>query len=85
MDGMNRIIDRNVKQMEEMDNTIKMQEARLKAVAMHIQNSNMAQPERCVFGVGICGYPIDDCYNCPLQPWNFDPYLGMTKCKIGGR
>ena len=37
------------------------------------------QPDTCIFGGGSCGYPIDDCQNCPCYPGNHDPYWGMTK------
>lgn len=37
------------------------------------------QPDKCIFGGGSCGYPIDDCMNCPCHPDSNDPYWGMTK------
>lgn len=27
------------------------------------------QPERCFYNsLSVCGYPIDDCENCPIHP-----------------
>ncbi|MCD7891576.1 MAG: hypothetical protein LUG26_07525 [Ruminococcus sp.] len=41
------------------------------------------QPENCLYGYAqICGYPIDDCENCPARPKNLDPYWGMNKADI---
>lgn len=41
------------------------------------------QPERCIFNEeSVCGYPIDDCDNCPIHPGNYDPYFGLTKASI---
>jgi hypothetical protein len=40
------------------------------------------QPDKCIFGGGSCGYPIEDCKNCPCHPGNSDPYWGMTKAVI---
>lgn len=40
------------------------------------------QPDNCIFGGGVCCYPIDDCQNCPCYPGNNDPYWGMTKARI---
>ena len=46
-------------------------------VSKHTDNY---QPERCVFEDDCpCGYPFDDCENCPCFPGNHDPYWGMTK------
>lgn len=42
------------------------------------------QPDKCIFDGGYCGYPIDDCKNCPCHPDSSDPYWGMTKAVIGG-
>lgn len=30
----------------------------------------MKQPERCIYGYGVCDYPIEDCRNCPARPEN---------------
>lgn len=40
------------------------------------------QPDECIFGYGVCGYPIDDCKNCPARPENNDPYWNMSSCEI---
>lgn len=40
------------------------------------------QPSECIFGYGVCGYPIDDCKNCPARPDNNDPYWNMSSCEI---
>ena len=42
------------------------------------------QPEKCIFGSGSCGYPIEDCSNCPCHPGSDDPYWGMTKAVVDG-
>lgn len=39
------------------------------------------QPAECVFGYGCCGYPIDDCYNCPCHTWS-DYGMPLTTCKF---
>lgn len=41
------------------------------------------QPSRCIHSGGsTCGYPIEDCQNCPIFPGNSDPYWGATICSI---
>ena len=45
-------------------------ESRLKAVAKNIQTLGIEQPRKCLFTNGLCGYPIDDCYNCPVHTWS---------------
>lgn len=40
------------------------------------------QPEECIFGHGVCCYPIDDCENCPARPENNDPYWNTSKAEI---
>lgn len=42
------------------------------------------QPEKCIFGGGSCGYPIEDCNNCPCHPGSDDSYWGRTKAVIDG-
>ena len=53
----------------------------LKTVAKNIQESGIEQPSKCFFGCGDCGYPIDDCYNCPCQEWNAYGFP-MTQCEF---
>lgn len=53
----------------------------LKTVAKNIQESGIEQPSKCFFGCGDCGYPIDDCYNCPCHSWSPDG-MPFTKCEI---
>ena len=56
--------------ISDLKSTVREQENKLKAVAKFVQESKTAQPTQCVFGGGTCGYPIDDCYNCPVHSWN---------------
>ena len=51
----------------------------LKKVAISIQESGIEQPAQCFFGCGECGYPIDDCYNCPCHEWSAYGFP-MTQC-----
>lgn len=53
----------------------------LKTVAKNIQESGIEQPSLCFFGCGDCGYPIDDCYNCPCHKWSAYE-LPMTQCEF---
>lgn len=54
---------------------------RLKSVAIAIQESGIEQPSQCLFGDGSCGYPIDDCFNCPRHEWS--PFgMPFTKCEF---
>lgn len=52
----------------------------LKTVALSIQESGIEQPSQCFFGCGDCGYPIDDCFNCPCHSWS--NYFPMTQCEF---
>lgn len=45
---------------------------------------NIEQPDECIIYGGYCGYPIDDCPNCPSRPENNDPWWGYTTARIGG-
>ena len=40
------------------------------------------QPYTCIFDDGVCGYPVDDCENCPVNPNNLDPYWGLSKARF---
>lgn len=40
------------------------------------------QPAECIFDGGCCGYPIDDCANCPVYPNSDDPYWNKTICEV---
>lgn len=41
------------------------------------------QPEFCKFNKDCpCGYPIEDCKNCPAHPDSNDPYWKMTFADI---
>ena len=53
----------------------------LKLVAKNLPTLMPEQPTECVFGYGCCGYPIDDCYNCPCHPWS-DYGMPLTTCKF---
>ncbi len=55
---------------------------RLKCVAKSIENLGVEQPIQCLFGYGICGYPIDDCHNCPRHDWNLC-YMPLTYARLG--
>ena len=55
-------------------------ESRLKAVAKNIQTLGIGQPRKCLFTNGLCGYPIDDCYNCPVHTWS--GYVPTTTAEI---
>ena len=42
------------------------------------------QPDQCLFyNDSHCGYPIEDCENCPNHPGNNDPYWMMTTATFG--
>jgi hypothetical protein len=49
----------------------------LKSVAKAIESLKIEQPSTCLFGRGVCGYPIDDCYNCPTHEWSVN-YCPLT-------
>lgn len=55
-------------------------ENRLKSVSKNIQSLGIEQPKKCLFNDGTCGYPINDCYNCPVHSWS--GYVPMVKCEI---
>ena len=75
---INEIILRRV-QMTERENE-RLVEV-LKTVAKNIQESGIEQPSNCFFGCGDCGYPIDDCYNCPCHSWSAYGFP-MTQCEF---
>ena len=54
---------------------------KLKSVAQAIQESGMEQPSQCLFEPGVCGYPIDDCFNCPCHEWA-PSGMPFTKCDL---
>ncbi len=58
-----------VKFIQDRENLINDQEAQLKAAAKSIQALDIPQPEECLFGCGVCWYPINDCYKCPVHGW----------------
>lgn len=55
-------------------------ESRLKNAAKNIQELRIEQPCKCFFTNGLCGYPIDDCYNCPVHTWS--GYIPTTTAEI---
>lgn len=57
------------KYREEVERNQKLLE-QLQTVAKTIEGLNIEQPSTCLFGRGTCGYPIDDCYNCPTHEWS---------------
>ena len=52
----------------------------LQSVARSIEKLDIEQPNECLFGRGVCGYPIDDCYNCPTHEWS--AYYCPLKCEF---
>lgn len=41
------------------------------------------QPTKCRYNhESSCGYPVDDCPNCPVHPDNYDPHWGVTKAVV---
>ena len=56
---------------------------KLKEVAENIGKMQIfrIQPSECVFGCGSCGYPIEDCVNCPCHPWSVN-YMPLTSCEF---
>ena len=52
----------------------------LQSVAKSIERLNIEQPSKCLFCGGVCGYPIDDCYNCPNHEWSV--YYSPMKCEF---
>lgn len=65
---------------EETQLNIKLIE-RLKVLAQSIQSLDIDQPSTCLFGYGDCGYPINDCHNCPMHSWS-DFTLPLTTCEF---
>lgn len=65
--------------------TVKEKESiveQLKLVSKNLSALMPEQPTECVFGYGCCGYPIDDCYNCPMHSWSdFTPPLTICEFK----
>lgn len=53
----------------------------LKQVARALEQSNIEQPSQCFFKDISCGYPIDDCYNCPMHEWS-DFTMPLTSCEF---
>lgn len=53
----------------------------LKNIAKAIQGADISQPSQCLFGKGTCGYPIDDCYKCPMHEWS-DYSFPLTSCEF---
>lgn len=72
-----RLVERISRAEEEKERYLEV----LKTVAKNIQESGIEQPSMCLFGYGTCGYPIDDCFNCPCHPWSID-YMPITHCKF---
>jgi hypothetical protein len=52
----------------------------LQTVAKNISQLDIEQPSQCLFGKGFCGYPIDDCFNCPMHEWT-DSFI-PTQCEF---
>jgi len=70
-------IERNAEMSKENEKLVEQ----LKIVAKKLPTLMPEQPTECVFGYGCCGYPIDDCYNCPMHSWSdFTPPL--TTCEF---
>lgn len=44
--------------------------------------TDIEQPEECLYGYGVCCYPIEDCENCPARPENNDPFWGKSIADI---
>ena len=73
--------DRFIKRLSEAEQEKEMYLEVLKTVAKNIQESGIEQPSKCFFGCGYCGYPIDDCYNCPCHAWSVN-YMPITHCEF---
>lgn len=42
------------------------------------------QPNNCIYNKSShCGYPIDDCKNCPINPESDDSFFSKSKASIG--
>ena len=76
-----RPIDRIISRMSEAEKEKERLLEVLKTVAKSIQESGMEQPSMCLFGYGTCGYPIDDCFNCPCHSWSVN-YFPITHCEF---
>ena len=63
-------IDRMAEKMTMLQCENDEMESQLKTVAKNIQALGIEQPAKCLFADGVCGYPIDDCYNCPMHSWS---------------
>ena len=75
--GFERVIERLSKAEEEKERLLDV----LSTVAKSIQKSGIEQPSMCLFGYGTCGYPIDDCFNCPCHEWSIN-YMPITHCEF---
>ena len=40
------------------------------------------QPDTCIYGRGVCCYPIDECDECPAHPKYRDTFMEISKCRI---
>ena len=70
-----------IRRYEEKGAEIERLKLQLKRVAENIESLDIEQPHNCLFGYGSCGYPIDDCYNCPMHSWSdHTPFL--TSCEF---
>ena len=76
------VVERNTKVIESYgwqwqlkeyeDERTQMLLDQLKNVAKAIESLKIEQPSTCLFGRGVCGYPIYDCSNCPTHEWSVD-------------
>lgn len=74
---MKNLVERYAEMSKENERLVEQ----LKIVAKNLPTLMPEQPTECVFGYGCCGYPIDDCYNCPCHPWS-DYGMPLTTCKF---
>ena len=72
-----RLIERISRAEQEKERYLEV----LKTVAKNIQESGIEQPSMCLFGCGTCGYPIDDCFNCPCHAGSIN-YMPITHCEF---
>ncbi len=67
---MSTFIDKMAEKMQFLQCENEELESMLKNVARNIQSLKIEQPTKCLFTNGCCGYPVEDCYNCPVHSWN---------------
>ena len=74
---MKNLVERYAEMSKENEKLVEQ----LKIVSKNLPTLMPEQPTQCVFGYGFCGYPIDDCYNCPCHPWS-DYGMPLTTCEF---